>query len=188
MTKVVQKFGGQFILTSEKHNSGTERLWEVMEGSDFDAAINIQGDEPLISENLISELYDQLKTGHHEVLTAACFNTSPDDFLSENIVKVVFNKHNRALYFSRSPVPFADKSDFKGFYQHVGIYGYLKGAIESFINSPASELERLEQLEQLRFLENNIAVNVMVSDYKSFGVDIPDDVTKVENILKNLNR
>lgn len=183
----VKKFGGNFVLTSPKHQSGTERLWEVLEGSDFDAAINVQGDEPLISEKLIADIFDELKTGKHDVLTAAYFNNSFGDYLSENVVKVVFDENFRALYFSRSPIPFLNKSDFNGFYQHIGIYGYLKTAVKAFINFSESKLERIEKLEQLRFLAKNVKIDIIISKYKSIGVDVPEDVKRIENILRDEN-
>ncbi len=181
--KVVQQFGGTAVLTSERHNSGTERLWEVLAKSDFDAAVNVQGDEPLIPVGLISDLFDELRTGKYQVVTAAYFNTSKDDYFSENVVKVVFDKDFIALQFSRSPVPFTKGSDFSGFFQHIGIYGYLRGAVEAFIKFRGSKLEQAEKLEQLRFLENGIPIKVILSKEKSFGVDIPEDIIKIENIL-----
>ena len=180
----VDKFGGISKITSKEHNSGTERLFEVLENSDYDAALNIQGDEPLIPEALITGLYDQLKTGKYDVVTAAFLNKSYEDFLSENVVKVILDRESRALYFSRSPVPFAQKSDFRGFYNHVGIYGYKKSAVEKFVGAPISDMERSEKLEQLRFLDNNITMNVIVTEYRSFGVDVPEDVEKIEKLLK----
>ncbi|MCK4765198.1 MAG: 3-deoxy-manno-octulosonate cytidylyltransferase [Candidatus Aminicenantes bacterium] len=183
ISNVVFRFGGNCITTSEAHNSGTERLWEVLEKSDYDAVVNIQGDEPLVPELLVANLYDELQKGEHPVVTAAYYNTSNEDFLSENVVKVVFDKNNRALYFSRCPVPFAKNSKFGGFFQHIGIYGYTKSAVRDFIGFPGSELEKIESLEQLRFLENGIPIKVILSKEKSFGVDVPDDIIKIEEML-----
>lgn len=183
IVKVVQGFGGEAVLTSRDHNSGTERLWEVMAKSDFDAAVNIQGDEPLIPAELIAELYDELDTGRHRVVTAAYFNTSRDDFLSDHVVKLVVNRNMQALYFSRSAVPFVKDADFKGFFQHIGIYGYTRAALETFIAMPGSELEKSERLEQLRFLENGIPIKVIRSRQSSFGVDVPEDLDKIEHLL-----
>lgn len=177
-------FGGNFIMTPDKCRSGTERVWEVLKGSKYDAAINIQGDEPLISEKLISDIYDNLNTGKYEVITAAFFNNSMGDYLSENVVKAVFDKNSEALYFSRSPVPFVKKDNFNGFFQHIGIYGYMKKTIEYFFNCPVSALEEYEKLEQLRFLDNGVNIKIIETDYKSFGVDIPGDVEKIEKLLR----
>ena len=183
---VVKGFGGIAVLTSPNHQSGSERLWEVMENRDFrdyHAAINIQGDEPIIPPELVSSLYDQLKTGQYDVVTPAYYNTSYDEYLSQNVVKVAVDSDFQALYFSRSPIPFASQKDFAGFYHHIGMYGYLRNALERFVSLPKSKLETIEKLEQLRFLENSMKIKVIISKYKSVGVDVPDDVTKVEKIL-----
>jgi len=183
--KVVNDFGGNFKLTSEKHESGTDRVWEVLKNSDYDAIVNIQGDEPLISEELIADVYEKLQKNKYDVVTAVYFNFSYDDFISENIVKVVFNKNLKALYFSRSPMPFQAKSNFKGFYQHIGIYGYMRNALKKFAESHVSDLEAIEKLEQLRFIDNDVKINVIKTNYKSYGVDVPKDIIKLESILND---
>lgn len=180
----VKNFGGHAVMTSPDHRSGTDRLWEVLEKSDFDAAVNIQGDEPIVSEKLIAQLYRQLESGEFPVVTPAYFNTSFDDFQSRHVVKAVVAEDFRALYFSRSPIPFMDPSNFNGFYHHIGLYGYLKSAVETFVNSPPAKLEKIEKLEQLRFLENDIPIKVINSDYRSIGVDVPEDILRIEKILR----
>ncbi len=180
----VKSFGGTPVFTSSEHQSGSERIWEVMEKNDFDAAINIQGDEPIVSEKLIADLYDQLHTKNHDVVTAAYFNRSYQDYISPHVVKVVMNSHSQSLYFSRAPIPFVTQNNFTGFYQHVGMYGYLRSALKRFIQLPPGKLEKTEKLEQLRFLENNIDINVIFSQEKSIGVDVPEDIARVEEILK----
>lgn len=181
---VVKGFGGHAVMTSSDHQSGTDRIWEVVRGKSIDGVINIQGDEPLVSDQLISELYDLLNTGKYDVVTAANYNSSYDDFLSNHINKVVLTRDSRALYFSRSPIPFMAESSFSGFYQHIGIYGYQKKALETFVCLQHSPLEKLERLEQLRFIENNISIQVLQTPYKSIGVDLPGDITEVEKILR----
>lgn len=181
----VKKFGGKFQLTSKNIKSGTDRVWEVLFARKYDAVVNIQGDEPLISEVLISDICNTLKTGEHDVVTAVYFNSSFKDYLSRDIVKVVIDHNCEALYFSRSPIPFVVKKAFNGFYQHIGIYGYLRNAIEKFVQYHQTELELAENLEQLRFLANGITIKTIKSDYQSIGVDIPEDIKKVEKILRN---
>lgn len=180
----VSQFGGNIVFTSPDHGSGTERLWEVMEKSDYDAAINIQGDEPIVSEKLIEQLYEQLDTGSYPVVTPVYYNTSYEDFLSKHVVKVVVADDFNALYFSRSPIPFVEKENFTGFFQHIGLYGYLKSSLEAFIQLPKSKLEKSERLEQLRFLENNISIKVIRSQYRSYGVDVPGDIPRIERMLR----
>jgi 3-deoxy-manno-octulosonate cytidylyltransferase (CMP-KDO synthetase) len=179
----VKSFGGTAFMTSTQHRSGSERLWEVMEKNNFDAAVNIQGDEPIVSEELIANLYDHLETGSYEVVTPIYYSTGYDDYLSKHVVKVVVDEQSRALYFSRSPIPYVEPGEFSGFYQHIGMYGYLRGALERFINLSPSSLELSEKLEQLRFLENGIRIKVIVSPFNSIGVDVPEDIARVEAIL-----
>jgi 3-deoxy-manno-octulosonate cytidylyltransferase (CMP-KDO synthetase) len=181
----VNAFGGTAAFTSPHHRSGSERLWEVMEKKHFDAAINIQGDEPIIPGQLISALYDQLETGQYDVVTPVYHNTSYDEYLSPHVVKAVIDAQHYALYFSRSPLPHCTKEFFTGFYQHIGLYGYLKDSLQRFIHLPPAKLETLEKLEQLRFLENGIRIKVIMSRYKSVGVDVPGDIARVERILDN---
>lgn len=185
IASVVEAFGGNVVMTSPRCSSGSERLWEVLENSDFDAVINIQGDEPIVPGELIAAIYEELNSGKYEVVTPAYYSNSYDDYLSRHVVKVVVNRDFRALYFSRSPIPFMEKKNFTGFHHHIGMYGYLKDSLRRFINLPSSPLETREKLEQLRFLENSIGIRVIQSQYQSVGVDVPEDVEKVERILED---
>jgi 3-deoxy-manno-octulosonate cytidylyltransferase (CMP-KDO synthetase) len=185
IASVVGAFGGNVVMTSPRCSSGSERLWEVLESRDFDAVINIQGDEPIVSSELIAALYDELSSSKNEVVTPAYYSNSYEDYLSRHVVKVVVDREFWALYFSRSPIPFIEKKTFTGFHHHIGMYGYLKDSLKRFINLPSSPLETLEKLEQLRFLENGIGIKVIQSQYPSIGVDVPEDVEKVERILED---
>ncbi len=185
IAQAVKQFGGTFRITDNSHPSGTDRIWEVVESSDFDAAINIQGDEPLISEHLIRRIHNKLQTGQWPVVTAAYWNRFFGDFNSPHVVKVVVDEDFRALYFSRSPVPFCREADFNGFYQHIGIYGYSRSALEKFVKLRQSKLEKQERLEQLRFLEHGVPIAVVQSDQPSYGVDTPGDIQKIEDLLQD---
>jgi 3-deoxy-manno-octulosonate cytidylyltransferase (CMP-KDO synthetase) len=185
IASVVDAFGGNVVMTSPRCASGSERLWEVLENRDFDAVINIQGDEPIVPGELIAALYDELNSCKYEVVTPAYCSNSYEDYLSRHVVKVVVDWDFRALYFSRSPIPFMEKKNFTGFHHHIGMYGYLKDSLKRFINLPPSPLENTEKLEQLRFLENRIGIKVIQSEYQSVGVDVPEDVEKVEKILED---
>jgi 3-deoxy-manno-octulosonate cytidylyltransferase (CMP-KDO synthetase) len=183
IASVVDAFGGNVVMTSPRCSSGSQRLWEVVKNRDFDAVINIQGDEPIVPGELISALYDEVSSCKYDVVTPAYYSHSYEDYLSRHVVKVVVDQDFRALYFSRSPIPFMEKGNFTGFYHHIGMYGYLKDSLKSFINIPASPLETREKLEQLRFLESGIDIKVIQSQYQSVGVDVPEDVEKIERIL-----
>jgi 3-deoxy-manno-octulosonate cytidylyltransferase (CMP-KDO synthetase) len=181
----VESFGGTAILTSSNHRSGSERIWEVMENREIDAAVNIQGDEPIISEQLIGEIYNHLETGRYDVVTPAYINSSYEDYLSPHVVKVVTDIDDQALYFSRSPIPLIKTDQFETFYHHIGLYGYLRSALKQFVKLPPTKLELIERLEQLRFLENGMNIKVIFTHHLSVGVDVPEDVVKVEEILNN---
>lgn len=180
----VREFGGHYQITSKGLSSGSDRVFEVLKNRKCQAVVNIQGDEPLVSDKLIALVYDTLATFRHEVVSAFFENPSMDDFRSKDIVKVVMDDQFNALYFSRSPIPFYPVSEFGGFSQHIGIYGYLRKSLEKFVHFPISELEIKEKLEQLRFLSNGIKIKMVRSECRSFGVDVPADIKKIENILK----
>jgi len=177
---LVKNFGGDSVMTSSSCISGTDRVWEAVKKLDFDAVVNVQGDEPLISAKLLSSVSKQLSEESEGVQTAAFLNKSFKDFLSNNSVKVVLDLSGHALYFSRAPIPFQKKESFSGFLHHVGIYGYHVKDLKTFVGIPRSKLEVKENLEQLRLLENGIVVRVIKTDYRSFGVDSPDDLKKIE--------
>jgi len=183
LTEVIA-FGGKAEMTNAAINSGTERVWSVLKKKDCDAVINIQGDEPLISEKLILQIYEALNKKIFDVVSAAHFNHSYRDFCSKNIVKVVFDIGNQALYFSRSPIPYCEKDFFEGFFQHIGIYGYTRKALESYMTGEVAPMEKTEKLEQLRFLHQQYKIAIVSTEYESHGVDIPADIEKVEAILR----
>ena len=185
IAQVVKGFGGEVVFTASSIKSGTERVWEVIKDEHVDAVVNIQGDEPLISEKLIADVYLALSSGENGIVTAAFWNTSYDEYVSPQVVKVVFNKKNQALYFSRSPIPFVRREAFSGFYQHVGIYGYTRDVLDSFFQSPESAIESSEKLEQLRFLTDDKKIKILITPFRSHGVDVPEDIAKIEYFLRS---
>jgi 3-deoxy-manno-octulosonate cytidylyltransferase (CMP-KDO synthetase) len=175
-------FGGKAEMTDNNIESGSERVWSVIKKKNFPAVVNIQGDEPLISEKLIIDVCQALR--ENPVVSAARPNDSFEDFCSRNVVKVVCDQKGRALYFSRAPIPFSEKKTFTSFFQHIGIYGYSKEMLRMFIGAGMSGLERRENLEQLRFLFLGQKVHVIQTDFVSHGVDVPEDVAKIEKLLR----
>lgn len=171
------------VLLTRQHPSGSDRLHEVMERTDGDVYVNIQGDEPTIRAEHIELLLRPLLDGECEVTTlkveideAAAHNS--------NIVKVVTDKRCRALYFSRFPVPF-DRGA-KGtirHYKHIGLYGYTRAALALFHSFPQSPLELAEKLEQLRYLENGIAIHVAETTHDTIGVDTEEDLEHAAALL-----
>jgi len=175
-------FGAEAWMTSPDHSSGTERAGEVAEKISTPVIINVQGDEPLIRGDVIDELVAFLQDESVPMATLAVRNCDLD-FLSEpNTVKIVTDNEGNALYFSRSPLPFR-ASDY--FLQHIGVYGYQKDFLMELRRIPPSRLELAEKLEQLRILEHGYRIKVIESKYPTLSVDVPEDIIRVENFLRD---
>lgn len=177
-------------MTRANHPSGSDRIAEVAARCECDAVVNIQGDEPLIDPLVIDVVAKAL--ADCEMSTAATPITSPAEYDNPNAVKVVVNAAGRALYFSRRTVPYLREAASRSvseqlaafpFLKHLGIYGYRRETLLRLVKFPVSPLESAEKLEQLRALENGIQIAVVKVDYDSVGVDVPEDVTRVEKHL-----
>lgn len=180
-------FGAECLMTSPDHKSGTDRLVEVAESlKDYDVLVNIQGDEPGIEPALIDGVA-KLKLDHPtwEMATAARPFLPDEDPLDPNRVKVVFSRKGRALYFSRSLLPFPRNSTKAPVYLHLGIYAYGRDFLMQFHNLPSSGLEEAESLEQLRALENDYSIGVFLAESSLPGVDTPEDLERLSNILRS---
>jgi 3-deoxy-manno-octulosonate cytidylyltransferase (CMP-KDO synthetase) len=178
-------------MTSPDHPSGTDRLAEVVRRCSCDAAVNIQGDEPLVDPAVVDAVATAL--GRHEMTTAATPIADAAEYESPNVVKVVVNAAGQALYFSRRTIPYlrdaatrstAEQMAAFPFLKHIGIYGYRRETLLRLVGFPESPLERAERLEQLRALENGIAIAVVKVKYDSVGVDVPADLARVELMLR----
>ena len=177
-------------MTRADHPSGTDRIAEVAARLDCDAVVNVQGDEPLIAPEVIDAVAGAL--GEAEMTTAATPVNNISDYSDPNVVKVVVSAAGRALYFSRRTIPFvrdlAEESPEQqlqafSFLKHLGIYGYRCEALWRLVDFPPSPLEQAERLEQLRALENGIEIAVRPVEYEAIGVDVPEDVQRVEALL-----
>jgi 3-deoxy-manno-octulosonate cytidylyltransferase (CMP-KDO synthetase) len=181
----VEKFGGDAMLTSPDCATGTDRVAEVARAFDSEVVLNIQGDEPLMRPEMIDQLVDGMQSDPGCVMgTLARKINAADQLTNPNVVKVVVGKSGNALYFSRSQIPFVRDGGETTFYKHLGIYGYRREFLLKFVALPASELEKAEKLEQLRALENGYAIRVWITPHDSIGVDRPEDVELVEEILR----
>jgi len=186
----VQKYCGKHgipVMLTGKHSSGSDRLHEVMNRTDGDIYVNIQGDEPTIRADHIELLLRPLLNRKSEVAT---LKVAIDRIAAgnPNCVKVVTDIHGRALYFSRSAIPF--RRDEKGtiqFYKHIGLYGYTRAALKLFHDLPQSPLEVAEKLEQLRFLENGVAILVVETSHDTVGVDTEADLKQAAAFLLKRN-
>ena len=188
--EAVIKFGGKVVMTSKEHENGTSRITEVINIPDYenyDFVINIQGDEPLIdieSVNLIADCYRKEKA---EIITLKKKFEEEENVENPNIVKVITDFDSNALYFSRSVIPY--KRNFTEnlqYYKHIGIYGYTTGFLRNIKNIREGILEKVESLEQLRFMENGYKIKVLETFSNAVGVDTPEDLLEVvEYVRKN---
>ena len=186
----VEKNGGKAIMTRADHKTGTDRLAEVAEKfSDADLIINVQGDEPLIEPDLIDELAEEFFTDENlQMATVATELTDAEEMKNPNNVKVIFDKNNNALYFSRSLIPFPRNAGNSKVYKHIGIYAYRRNFLLNYAKMESTPLEQTESLEQLRALENGFKIRVIISDCKFVGVDTEEDLRLVNEIYKLGNR
>ncbi len=176
-----ESFGADVRMTSSRHTSGTERAAEAAEDLDTSIIINIQGDEPLLRGDMLDSLVSGLQESDSPMVTLVNRSHDPDLFHDKNVVKVVVDRNDHALYFSRSPIP----SIFHGqFRRHVGLYGYRKDFLLRFASLSASPLEKQECLEQLRALEHGFRIKIIESRYESLSVDTPEDIINVEKRLR----
>ncbi|MGD8413588.1 MAG: 3-deoxy-manno-octulosonate cytidylyltransferase [Candidatus Latescibacterota bacterium] len=188
IAEVVESFGGNVRMTGSDHATGTDRVAEVAAKSEFPIVVNLQGDEPVFDPSAVTSMVDALASDPAADIATACHPVeSPEEFNNPNIVKVVFDGSGRALYFSRSPIPSgAGASGPAKAYRHVGIYAYRKESLLRFTSLERSALEKSEKLEQLRALENGMTIRVVVTGQPTFGVDVPEDVKKVEKELSRI--
>lgn len=170
-------------MTSSEHRSGTERMQEISNALPADVYLNVQGDEPLTRPEHIEMLLKVMSTNTVQVGTLKTV-AAAIDVNNPSAVKVVTDSLGRALYFSRTAIPF-DRDGMKPvYYKHLGFYGYRKQALDQFVRWPESGLEKSERLEQLRFLENGVSIYVGETQFDTVGVDTEEDLRRVEDILK----
>jgi 3-deoxy-manno-octulosonate cytidylyltransferase (CMP-KDO synthetase) len=181
----VRGFGGAVITTRGDHPTGTDRVAEVAKQLRHDIIVNLQGDEPVFDPQLIVRMMAVFaKQPGVDIVTACHALHEEADFENPNIVKVVFDLHGRALYFSRAPVPFG-AMDARGAFRHVGVYAYRRAALLKMAKLPRTALEVSERLEQLRALEHGMTIAVVETEHETVGVDVPSDVKKVEKLLQH---
>ncbi len=186
--ETAKKYDVPVIMTKSTHTSGSDRVLEAAEligAEDEDIIINIQGDEPLVRKEMIIDLIQPFfDDSFVEVTTLSCPITY-DEARDPNLVKVVFNSDFWALYFSRAPIPYQRDPQDLGFmyWGHIGLYGFKFSILKRFSALKKGKLEEIEKLEQLRLLEFGIPIKVSTTHYKTIGVDKPEDIPKVEDIL-----
>lgn len=188
----VLKFGGKYVMTDPRHQSGTDRCCEAVQmlEEQYDAVINIQGDEPFIDPRHIDLLVDMISRDDTQLASLAKRVEDAEDLFGSSKVKVVMDKTGKALYFSRNPIPFMqnvahEKWLQKGrFYQHIGIYAYKIETLHQIAKMQPSALEQAESLEQLRWLENGLSIRMAVVAGESISIDTPDDLAKAREMAQ----
>lgn len=185
----VKAFGGEYIFTNPSHQSGTDRCAEVISHLlEFDAVINIQGDEPFIDPKQIDLLASCFEDKTVELATLIKEIHTEEELFNNNIPKVVLNTIGEAIYFSRHTIPYirnAEKEDWLNkhqFYKHIGIYGYKTDTLLEITKLPVSELEIAESLEQLRWIENGYKIQTKITDIETLAIDTPEDLEKINNL------
>ena len=182
---VCRSFTDHIILTKSSHQSGTDRIGEAVSGIDCDIVVNVQGDEPFIDPNLIEELVHSFDDDQVSMASAMSKIENIKDLQDPNVVKVVVDTQNNAIYFSRAPIPFPrdhqeiiySNEELKkhNFFRHIGIYGYQKDFLAKYIKMDQTNLEKLEKLEQLRVIENGFKIKMIEAATSLIGIDTQED-------------
>lgn len=193
----VERFGGRAIMTSSEHRSGTDRCAEALTkmGGSYDVVVNVQGDEPFIRREHIEALLACFQNPATDIATLAKPMTEAEDaeaIHNPNNVKVVTDRNNRALYFSRAAIPFQrdveqeEWTRHHTYLKHIGIYAFRPKVLQAVTALDTTALERSEKLEQLRWLENGYHISVATTEFATVGIDTPEDLVRAEELIKQL--
>lgn len=191
---VVKSFGGQVVMTSPNHKSGTDRCWEAYQklGEEYDVVINVQGDEPFIAHSQLKAIMECFEDENTDIATLVKPFAQSDGLAvlqNPNSPKVVLDSESRAIYFSRSVIPYLRGVEPEQwlsshtFYKHIGMYAFRSDVLGKITSLPQSTLELAESLEQLRWIENDYKIGVGISDVETVGIDTPEDLQRAEEFL-----
>lgn len=194
IAEVVKSFGGQVVMTSPNHKSGTDRCWEAYQklGEEYDVVINVQGDEPFIAHSQLRAIMECFEDENTDIATLVKPFVESDGLAAlenPNSPKVVLDSESRAIYFSRSVIPYLRGVEPEQwlsshtFYKHIGMYAFRSDVLGKITSLPQSTLELAESLEQLRWLENGYKIGVGISDVETVGIDTPEDLQRAEEFL-----
>jgi 3-deoxy-manno-octulosonate cytidylyltransferase (CMP-KDO synthetase) len=184
----VEAFGGEARMTRSDHRTGTERVAEIAAHVDGEVFVNVQGDEPLLDPAALDTAVNALlEEPRADVATVATPIKTPADIMDPNVVKTVLDFDGNALYFSRAPIPWVRDTASKiqvRHLKHLGLYVFQRDVLLEYPTLPQGELERIEQLEQLRWMENGVKIRVAEVEHDAISVDVPEDVARVEKLLQ----
>ena len=180
----ITSHGGVAKKSKRQHESGSDRIAEAIVDMDLDVVINVQGDEPFIQKEPLERLVRLFDDPSVKVGSLMRKIEDSNELGNTSCVKVVVNKNNDALYFSRSVIPFAANTGIEvPYYQHIGVYGYRKETLLQFTKWTVAKLELAEKLEQLRYLENDVAIRMAVVEFKGVAIDTPEDLEKAKLLV-----
>ncbi len=186
--QVSRKLGAETVLTDQGIRSGTDRVWAAVSNMDFDIVVNLQGDEPFIPPSLLQSIVGTFEP-EADIITPARKAMNLNEVKSKNTAKIVIDRNNYALYFSRAPIP-ASKDQGMGkassYLIHIGIYAFKKDSLSRFVHFPSPGMEKIESLEQLRALYNGLKIKVLLTDYSGVSIDTPEDLRKAEKMIKEM--
>lgn len=184
----IRGHGGNAIMSKRQHESGSDRIAEAAAEMDVDIILNVQGDEPFVNKESLRQLLAAFDD--EKVMVASVMKRFTDIELvrDPNYVKVVVDKNMNSLFFSRAVIPFCrDEHFIPTYYEHIGVYAFRKQALLNFTSWPASDMEKAEKLEQLRYLENGISLKMVITDQTGVKIDMPGDLARAEDFLKTLS-
>lgn len=184
--------GGKAIMSIGEHQTGSDRIAEAIADLECDVVVNVQGDEPFVKKEALQKLTEAYRNDEqHEISLATLAQEIRDesDIHNPNVVKVNWDIHQFALYFSRSPIPYPRDTEFKALYfRHIGIYAFRKEALLKFAKLPMRQNEMAEKLEQLRYLEYGMKIKVLETDFMGIEIDTPEDLEKANAYLKEIKK
>jgi 3-deoxy-D-manno-octulosonate cytidylyltransferase len=181
----ITSHGGRAIMSKKEHESGSDRIAEAIEDLAIDIVVNVQGDEPFVKKEPLEKLISVFQDAKVEVASLMQVLTNTDLIADPNYVKVAVDKNSNALFFSRSVIPYPRNSEIAiTYYEHIGVYAFKKQALLDFTNWPMLPLEAAEKIECLRYLENGVAIKMVVTSYMGIEIDTPEDLIKAAKLLK----
>ena len=187
----ITSHGGNAVMSIKEHESGSDRIAEAVASINVDIVVNVQGDEPFVQkeplEKLLKVFEDPQGSANGKVQVASLMQELKEqEFINDpNYVKVVVDKNNNALFFSRSPIPYyRDKNTTPVYYEHIGVYAFRKQALLNFTAWPVTPLEAVEKIECLRYLENGVPIKMVITKYMGIEIDTPEDLERAASLLK----
>ena len=182
--KEIKSHGGTAIMSKQEHDSGSDRIAEAAADFVCDIIVNVQGDEPFVKKEPLQKLLQQFDDTTVEVASLMQELKNDEQVKDPNYVKVAIDKNSNALFFSRSVIPYPREKNISiTYYEHIGVYAFRKQALLSFSNWPVSQLEAIEKIECLRYLENGMSLRMVLTEYMGVEIDTPEDLKKAEKLL-----